>query len=341
MAQHQHSGQGNEAPSAQASAPQVTVEQVVQLHASHINELRAEILNQQAVIARMSQQQSSGAIRPPKPDTFDGRQCETFIYSLEKLFAYHGEQDSERKVALAVTFLRGSALRWYRCAERQDTNGGLRNWNNFTHEMKLFFLASNTETVIRNKLANLKQLGSVNKYNDLYNALIIEIVGMDATTKRDMYIRGLKSTIQLHVALKDPKSLEEAQRLALDIDGILSETGFSQAKRDGNGNINNNNMKNGNKKNSNRYNNRFNNRYNQSSAQSVPMDLSQAQNEYNQDEYDDEDEATVSSAQSNYKGNRKMSTEQQRQLMREGRCFGCGETGHLVKDCPQRKPKND
>ena len=337
MAQNSNAGQGI-APTSADGAPQViTIDQAVQQHSTMLNEMQAHMQNQQAVIARLSNQQASGTIRPPKPDTFDGRHCETFIYSLEKLFAYHGENSSERMVSLAVTFLRGSALRWYRCAERQDTKGQLRTWPSFTAALKTFFMAANTETVVRNKLANLRQMTSVAKYNDLFNALIIEVHDMDSKSKRDLYIRGLKSQVQLHVTLKEPLDIETAQRVALDVDGILMETGFARAEpRDNNRNKNNSHNKNG---------NRISRSFNSSSnSQSVPMDLGQMEHEYNQEEHEHDDDSTVASAQSNYKGNRKMNAEEQKRLMREGRCFGCGETGHLLRDCPNRNrqhSKND
>ena len=102
MAQQQHPVQGNEVPAApQVAPPQVNpIDQALHQHSVQLNELMAEVQRQHSTIVRMKQQQSSNAIRPPKPDTFDGRHCDTFIYSLEKLFDYHGETDSERRVAV-------------------------------------------------------------------------------------------------------------------------------------------------------------------------------------------------------------------------------------------------
>lgn len=302
-----------------------------------LNDLHNEVQRQRLTIARLEEKQQSGnPIRPPKPETFDGRHCDTFIYSLEKLFAYYGENDSQRRVALAVTFLRGSALRWYKCAERQDPNCTLRLWPTFIEALKSFFEAANTETIVRNKLANLRQLTSVAKYNDLFNSLIIEIADLDPRSKLDMYIRGLKQQVQLHVTLKEPSTLETAQRVALNVDGILVDTGFvrnSSQPRD------NTRFKSG--KSSHRNSNRFARSNHSSASQSVPMELGQAENDMQQDQYEYDHDATVASAQSNYKGNHHLSPEDQKRLMREGRCFFCQESGHLARDCPQRKQKND
>ena len=72
------------------------------------------------------------------------------------------------------------------------------------------------------------------------------------------------------------------------------------------------------------------------------MELGQAENEYQQDEYEHDDESTVTLAQANYKGARRLGAEEQKKLMREGKCFSCGEFGHLARDCTQRnKSKND
>ena len=66
------------------------------------------------------------------------------------------------------------------------------------YQLKKHFESSNTEkTTVRKKLNSLRQLGTVSKYNDLFNSLIIEILEMDEKTKIEMYCRGLKSNIQL------------------------------------------------------------------------------------------------------------------------------------------------
>jgi hypothetical protein len=299
-----------------------------------INALQDQIDRHLSTIVRLESQ--SSAIRPPKPDTFDGRHCDTFIYSLEKLFSYYGESNSQRQVALAVTFLRGSALRWYKCAEQQDTARQLQSWPTFIAHLRAFFEASNTETLVRAKLANLKQMSSVAKYNDLYKSLVIEIVDLDARSKLDLYIRGLKSQVQLHVTLKEPKDLETAQRVALHVDSILVETGFIKP-RDNMQNKNNPRRHNG------RNNNRFGRSY-QSSGGSAPMELGQAENELQQEQYENEDDSFVASAQTTYKGSNRLSAQEQQRLMKEGRCFICQESGHLARHCPQRgrdHPKND
>ena len=336
MAQQHHPGQGNEVP---APTPQV---QHVDVNAM-LHDLHNEVLQQRAHIVRLEQQQerqqSATSIRPPKPDTFDGRHCDTFIYSLEKLFEYHGETNSARRVALAVTFLRGSALRWYKCAEKQDTIRQLQQWDSFIAAMRSHFEASNIETLVRNKLANLKQLTSVAKYNDLFNGLIIEIADLDPRSKLDMYIRGLKPQVQLHLTLKEPTSLELAQRIALNIDGILVETGFAKGfnQRD------NHQHKSGNRTRNHRFSKSNNHSY-RSSSQSVPMELGQAEDGTTTDDFEQDDNTIVASAQSNYKGHNRLSAEDQKRLMREGKCFNCGKQGHLARDCPNREshhPKND
>ncbi len=300
-----------------------------------LHEMHGQLMQQQATIARLEQQQHAAQpIRPPKPDTFDGRHCDTFIFALEKLFAYHGETNSERRVALAVTFLRGSALRWYKCAELQDTSRVLQQWPTFIEALKAFFESSNTETLVRNKLANLKQLSSVAKYNDLFNGLIIEVVDLDQRTKLDMYMRGLKPQVQLHVTLKEPHDLQTAQRIALNVDGILVETGFVRNTQQRDGNTNKFKKHSGN----NRHNGRFTRSHNyNSSSQHVPMELGQAQDDIQQDEYEHDDESTVASAQANYKRTNRLSADEQKRLMKEGRCFSCGEHGHLARECPQRR----
>jgi len=118
-------------------------------------------------------------LKPPKPECFDGKNVGTFLFSLEKIYSFYGIHD-EHKVNLAVTYFRGPALRWYRYVESQSKNkSGLNDWNLFTGMLKRHFESANTETIIRNKLNSLRQIGSVSKYNDIFNSLIIELLEVD------------------------------------------------------------------------------------------------------------------------------------------------------------------
>lgn len=337
MPAQQPPAQDPNAPPLNPAPPQPpTVEQVVMEHQRQMEQMQQQ-LAQQAQAIQHAQHQAAQAsassahkesIKPPKPDVFDGRHVDTFLYALEKLFAYHGESRSDQKVSLAVTFLRSSALRWYKYAEHQDVEGKLKNWAQFTQALRSHFQATNTETMVRNKLAVLQQVASVSRYNDQYNTLIIEVLDVDERSKVDMYVRGLKKEIQLHVSLQSPETLEAAQRLALNIDTIMLQTGYARQparqnfRGKGNGRYSNN--RNGGGRSYGNY------------GQSVPMELGQAEHESATDEYDVEDSSTVTLAQANYKGSRRLAPEEQRRLMKEGRCFNCQETGHLSRDCPNR-----
>jgi len=171
------------------------------------------------------------SLKPPKPEYFDGDNVDTFLFGLEKIFAFYNIPN-ENKVQLAVTYFRGPALRWYRYIESQSSNAAVINdWQLFTGMLKRHFQSANTEITVRNKLNSLRQLGAVSKYNDLFNSLIIELLDVDEKTKLDMYCRGLKSNIQLQVMLKAPKSLEDAQITALNVDHILNSNNFGLQRR--------------------------------------------------------------------------------------------------------------
>lgn len=253
-----------------------------------------------------SSERTSG-LKPPKPDTFDGRHVDTFLYSLDKIFGFYRIEEN-RKVQLAVTYFRGAALRWFKYIEHQyKGKNELENWTMFTALMKKHFEASNTETAVRNKLNSLRQLASVSKYNDMFNTLIIELLGVDERTKIDMYCRGLKGNIQLHVSLKAPSTLEEAQATALNVDNIFSQNGI------------------GFQKNAFRQNNWNSTRAHdfRSSGDSTPMELGNTEEESGQ--------SAVNSIQQN--GFKKISDDEKRQLQKEKKCFKCGKLGHFANKC--------
>ena len=280
-------------------------------------------------IAQMIQSQRTNnatfvsSLKPPKPEYFEGKNVDTFLFGLEKIFAFHNISN-ENKVQLAVTYFRGSALRWYRYIESQISNAVVINdWKLFTGMLKKHFESANTETAIRNKLNSLQQLGTVSKYNDLFNSLIIELLEIDEKTKLDMYCRGLKSNIQLQVMLKAPKSLEDAQITALNVDNILNSNNFGFRR----------NQPPNHKPN---YRN-----YNSSSStinRPTPMDLDNIDNGHIRD--DEKEEQLHAINKGARKPFKKLSNEEIKKLREEKKCFNCQRIGHIARNCRISKKEN-
>lgn len=37
----------------------------------------------------------------------------------------------------------------------------------------------------------------------------------------------------------------------------------------------------------------------------------------------------------------RLSVEESKEYMKKGQCFGCGKTGHIKRDCPNKQTRND
>jgi len=246
-------------------------------------------------------------IKPPKPDVFKGPSVDLFIFSMEKAFDYFRVEEQD-KVSIAITYFREAALRWVQYLE--TTNQVSSDWNQFKAMMIQHFKASNTETIIRNKLNSLRQQASVNTYNDLFNKLIIELPEIDEKTKLDIYRRGLKPSVQLHVSLSNPNNLIDAQTTAMNVDNIFAATFHKRSTA------------------------QFLPRNNTQTPHntittSVPMELGSL------DQHQDE---TIDRANhvSTYQGNRKLSPDLFKRLMEEKKCFKCQRTGHIARNCDRK-----
>jgi Retrotransposon gag protein len=75
----------------------------------------------------------------------------------------------------------------------------------------------------REALHLLRQRGSVDDYAKSFNHLIIKVPGMTLEEKLYIFIKGLKTNIQISVTMQDPTIFEQAKILAASADGILSQ----------------------------------------------------------------------------------------------------------------------
>jgi hypothetical protein len=298
----------------------MTQEQVVKLlyerNEQMAQELQALRIEQQQTRVYLGNNHRNKGLKPPQPDVFRGSSVDTFLFSIEKAFEFY-EIDESRKVATAVNYFRDAALRWFKFMEKQFQQSPPQ-WKEFKTYLIQHFKPSNTDIVVRNKLSNLRQIGSVVAYNDAFNRLIIELPDIDENTKIDMYCRGLKQQIQIQVRLRTPESLNIAQTVAMNVDNIISATSYSKGKSlapltkptNGNG--------------------RFGT--NSSFITTTPMELGnteQVENDHNESE---KEVAAIISRR--YKGNNKLSDDEIQKLITERKCFKCKRTGHIARRCP-------
>src|SRR5438046_3734091 len=119
------------------------------------------------------------------------------------------------------TLLRDEALLWYRSSyETWDPNTPL-TWVILCATMREYFAPPNEDRRLQDEWANLKQYGTVFEYVSVLTALAMRIPGLSQTKILDKFIRRLKPKTRIEVELRDPKTPDEAARLADRCDTIV------------------------------------------------------------------------------------------------------------------------
>jgi hypothetical protein len=112
-------------------------------------------------------------------------------------------------------------LLWYRSSyESWDPETPL-TWQILRAAMREHFAPPNEDRRLQDEWANLRQQGSVFEYVSVLTALAMRIPGLSQVQILDKFIRGLKPKTRIEVELRDPKTPEEAYRLADRFDRIV------------------------------------------------------------------------------------------------------------------------
>src|SRR3954452_17514316 len=88
----------------------------------------------------------------------------------------------------------------------------LPNWVEFQEQLTQQFRPINANKIARDKLACLRQTGSVRAYNQIFMSTILEIPHIDEYEKFDRYVRGLKDRIRQEIEIREINTVEEAMR---------------------------------------------------------------------------------------------------------------------------------
>jgi hypothetical protein len=151
----------------------------------------------------------------PKIDMrkFDGKDPITWILQMEQFFDLHDVPHTQ-KVRIASLYLEPNKFVWYRwlCSCKS-----LVTWTIFTEEMIAHYEDTRRNTFF-SQLINLKKKGSVTEHIENFQRLNIKVTDIPDDHLIDVFIGNLRDNIQHEVRLWEPKSLENAFRVAINVE---------------------------------------------------------------------------------------------------------------------------
>jgi hypothetical protein len=151
----------------------------------------------------------------PKIDmrNFDGKDPITWILQMEQLFDLHNVPHTQM-VRIASLYLEPNQFVWYRWFFPCKS---LVTWTIFTEEMIAHYEDTRSNNFF-SQLINLKQKGSVTKKIENFQRLNIKVTDIPDEHLIDVFIGTLRDNIQHEVRLWETKSLENAFRVARNVE---------------------------------------------------------------------------------------------------------------------------
>jgi hypothetical protein len=126
------------------------------------------------------------------PPTFDGRGSVNSW--LAHIAEYCSSVSDDQKIAIAVTYLTGSAHDWY-IGTKLRSDHSFENFEEFHRAISTRFNPIDKVRAARDKLAKWRQLKSVYVYSQSFLEIVLDIPSITEDEKIDRYSRGLKSYI--------------------------------------------------------------------------------------------------------------------------------------------------
>ena len=309
--------------------------QVAQQLRQENEQLQLHINRQGQDIQELSHRRNN-SLKPQKPDCFNGDRTEDvegFLSTLKRFLRLSGVPDA-LWVDYTASFLRKQADKWYRIQlQTRGVNSPFaRQFGVFEREFVHQFKPVNSLTMARDRLAKLKQMGSVTAYTHKFLELKLEAVDMDEAESKDRYIRGLKPHVFRKVRMENPvgRTLNDVIMIAQQYDEAVynSRLAIGGTQRASFG------------------------------KDDMELDAIDEVDEFDEapmeSEFTDE-ESSSSLAALKYRAPRKFQHRKQSRnpvrkaaknlmdersrCMNEGLCFNCKKTGHRIANCPDRGSK--
>ncbi|KAL4852751.1 hypothetical protein ACK3TF_006166 [Chlorella vulgaris] len=181
----------------------------------------------QAITEQLAEIVPQTTAKPPKippPEIFTGSSSERgnvdqWLFLIETYFTTNGIFNARIQVATAAAYLRGPALAWWRNRVQTDTKPA--TLAEFGIALKANFQPINSIEAARDRLANLRQTGTVRSFATAVRNAALEIPGIQDEEVTDRFIRGLKPATQREVRMRTPVSFAHAAEMAERFDSMM------------------------------------------------------------------------------------------------------------------------
>ena len=173
------------------------------------------------------------ALKPNKPNNFDGKRDEyavqTWLYQVQQYLTLVQvgnalNLDEPTKISFAATFFSHTAAAWWYTLVA--SNNIPDTWEAFENAVRQEFIPFDSVQRSRDKLRRLIQRTSVSSYLSEFRNIVLTIPGMNASEQVDRFCQGLKPHIRLEVMKAGARTMNDASRIALNVDAALFGSGM-------------------------------------------------------------------------------------------------------------------
>ena len=172
------------------------------------------------------------SLKPNKPSIYDGKRedlaVRTWLYQVDQYLtlAQVGNQvplSDETKIAFATSYMTSTAATWWYTLVA--SNSAPTVWEEFKNAVTREFVPFDSIQRSRDKLRRLTQRFSVAAYLAEFRNIILTIPHMTEDEKVDRFCQGLKPQIRLEVMKAGARTMNDASRIALNVDAALYGAG--------------------------------------------------------------------------------------------------------------------